>query len=282
MVGSRWWWPKSPSSSRFCVLCCYELTWALTPKSRTTQWSSRRPFHSLRPFRKNTVWLLTKWGETHEVSWFPSLSVGGTKTSCILLVPSSCPPGISPYILTRNYYFSWFNTLPSLGSFFFTDSPPLYRSLFHLSHPMASCCQLFLPPVLLLCWNAPHLHSHIWLTLLRLLITVKGAHSQKASTNRKLMAKVCFSEALCIITLWNDEMCVCVSVCGCLLPFNCFPSNQRGHCQVADLLKAVISHLHSLTQLFRWCVILNLFFFLSSISVKSLPSLMAAISFPLL
>lgn len=73
-------------------------------------------------------------------------------------------------------------------------------------------------------------------------------------------------------------MCVCE--CVCLLPFNCFPSNQRGHCQVADLLKAVISHLQSLPRLIHWCVILHLFF-PSSFSVNSLPSLMGATSFPL-
>lgn len=73
-------------------------------------------------------------------------------------------------------------------------------------------------------------------------------------------------------------MCVCE--CVCLLPFNCFPSNQRGHCQVADLLKAVISHLQSLPRLIHWCVILHLFF-PSSFSVNSLPSLMGATSSPL-
>lgn len=79
-----------------------------------------------------------------------------------------------------------------------------------------------------------------------------------------------------------DGARVLVCVRKCLLPFNCFPSNQRGHCQVADLLKAVISHLQSLTQLVWRCVILTLFIFSSfHSSVNSLPSLKAT-SFPLL
>lgn len=251
------------------------------------------------------------WGEEKIAPrcGFPSLSLSDKQISHPISAPiplprlPSFPPGISFSISTVKYT-QGFNIFygPRRRSLFFTQEvwtfPVLSAALNLLIFLLTLLLTLRLifspnglllsassPTSPLLCWNAPLPHSHISLTLLRMLIpTVTGSQSQKASTSRKLMAEVCLSEALCIITPWKDEIikcvCMCVCECVCLLPFNCFPSNQRGHCQVADLLKAVISHLQSLPRLIHWCVILHLFF-PSSFCVNSLPSLMGATSSPL-
>lgn len=115
----------------------------------------------------------------------------------------SCPPGIPPSILNRIYYFSWSNTLLSAALSWLIFLLDLV--VFRLSRLVLSD---FSPT------SSSH-HSHIWLTLLRLLITVTGSHSRRAATSRKLMTEVCFSEALCIITLWNENVWWCARARVC-------------------------------------------------------------------
>lgn len=284
------------------------LTWTLTLKSCSIQCEAAVGWHfaislAVRATFSQKYWLTVDkverhtWGEEKIAPHrgFPSLSVRWINRSAVLLVPPFRSHG--PRLSRQEFHlvFLRWNTLKDLIFFLWskTSQPivhtgnadaPFSRPL-QLVSPNGFLLSASSPTSPLLCWNAPLPHSHISLTSLGMLIpTVTGSQSQKASKSRKLMAEVCLSEALCIITPWKDEkikcVCMCVCECVCLLPFNCFPSNQRGHCQVADLLKAVISHLQSLPRLIHWCVILHLFF-PSSFSVNSLPSLMGATSFPL-